>query len=183
MTRFVPRFPIAETITAPQLADFPSSDNSAEPEARGLNLGNLPFDIYYTLCTKYLPPDTILNIASLTKSLRALLLPNLNSFALQHLLTVKPYYLPILVPPPTPRGDAELIQWNDAWSRHSAMPTSTTTSVQDFSQWLHDVPENTVPWFQYLVECGKSRSMRNRRRIWSVVGEIGELAAAYEKRI
>lgn len=119
---------------------------------------SLPLDIYYSI-SSYLDLSGITALISLTRAVRALLLPHLDAFVSRYMAVHEAYYLPVSAQ--CPRGDEEQIWWAAQWELSDGKGQYMKTHVR---------------WFAYARACGKSRSMRNRRRIWGIVDKIESLA-------
>ncbi|KAF9017087.1 hypothetical protein BDZ89DRAFT_1214768 [Hymenopellis radicata] len=126
--------------------DFPKSEPFASfPAGQSDTLfSKLPFDVLDYLCDAYLSIGEASSLLCLNRSLRAALLPFMNTFAQNAIARRHPYWLPIVAP--CLRGDEEQLHWEQMWEGLGG----------------------EVPWGPYARECGKSPDMRNRQRIWGM---------------
>ncbi|KAF9023267.1 hypothetical protein BDZ89DRAFT_1070008, partial [Hymenopellis radicata] len=126
--------------------DFPKSEPFASfPAGQSDTLfSKLPFDVLDYLCDTYLSIREASFLLRLNRSLRAALLPFINTFAQKAIARRHPYWLPIVAP--CLRGDDELLFWEEMWEGLGG----------------------EVPWAPYARECEKSPGMRNRQRIWGM---------------
>ncbi|KAF9043875.1 hypothetical protein BDZ89DRAFT_1059372 [Hymenopellis radicata] len=127
--------------------DFPKPEPFASFPAAGQSdtlFSKLPFDVLDYLCDTYLSIREASSLLCLNRSLRAALLPFINTFAQKAIARRHPYWLPIVAP--CLRGDEEQLFWEQMWEGLGG----------------------EVPWAPYARECEKSPGMRNRQRIWGM---------------
>ncbi|KAF9025564.1 FMN-linked oxidoreductase [Hymenopellis radicata] len=119
------------------LASFPAGQSDTL-------FSKLPFDVLDYLCVTYLSIREASSLLCLNRSLRAALIPFVNTFAHKAIARHHPYWLPIVAP--CLRGDEEQLRWERMWAGLGG----------------------EVPWAPYARECAKSPGMRNRQRIWGM---------------
>jgi len=150
------RFPVAEALLVAPVSEF--AIHAQTTTARSLSFDSLPLDIYYSI-SNHLDLCGITSLSALTKAVRAFLIPHVDALVSRYMIKHEPYHLP--VSPPCPRGDEEQVWWAGQW---------------EFGGIKGDDMRARIPWLAYAQACGKSRSMRNRRRIWGIVDQIEEIA-------
>ncbi|RXW15979.1 hypothetical protein EST38_g9876 [Candolleomyces aberdarensis] len=170
------RYLIPETVAArglSQLSQFPPdtdtlySDSScpAEPGFDRIYVSRLPLDPLFLIC-EHLPLMSFLIVLALNKRLRRQI--DLNHLAYQAMRTMEPWYLPSnpIVTPDGTRQREDLDWWEEQWLTHAGIPP---TKIQ-----------SKIPWLKYWIQCSRSPSMRNRKRIWSVALQMKDY---HEKQI
>ncbi len=115
------------------------------------SFSKLSFDVLNYLCVTYLSIRDAASLLTLNRSLRAALLPFIDTFAQKAIARRHPYWLPIVAP--CLRGDEEQLRWEEMWA----------------------ASEGVVPWAPYARECAKSPGMRNRERIWGMAERFRDL--------
>ncbi|KAJ7612671.1 hypothetical protein FB45DRAFT_939528 [Roridomyces roridus] len=145
------RFPISEALALPALQQFAVSTPS-ETSKGSPSLLDLPLDIIQELCA-HLPLPSLLSLPQINKSLRALVLPHLDAFVRRSIEWHHRYLLP-----ETPSSAYRSNEENEWWTK----------------QWVEGgkVDVNSIPWTAFARACATSRSMRSRKRIWDIVGEM-----------
>ncbi|KAJ3540889.1 hypothetical protein NMY22_g4114 [Coprinellus aureogranulatus] len=159
------RFPIRSALAAPPLTHFqkPSESKSTEDEQARPRFDSLPIDILFLICED-LPLKPLLHVLSLNHRLRSHLLPHSNELAYKAMKNNDPCYFPAL-PIKTPDGTRqreELDWWEKEWLEAGEIAES-------------DIRQK-APWLRYWMECSRTGSMRNRKRIWRTAESIKALA-------
>ncbi|KAJ7644925.1 hypothetical protein FB45DRAFT_999790 [Roridomyces roridus] len=145
------RFPVAEALALPPFQEF--AVNTPSNRSNGsLALPDLPLDIILELCT-YLPLCSLLYLAHINKHLRALIVPHLDVLVGRLLKRERRYLLP-KTPSSAYRSNEEHEWWTKQWAEGGKEEV------------------NSIPWTAYAKACATSRSMRSRKRIWDIAGEM-----------
>ncbi|KAJ7616501.1 hypothetical protein FB45DRAFT_1034818 [Roridomyces roridus] len=145
------RFPVAEALALPPLRQFTVTTPS-DRFNDSLSLPDLPLDIILELCTQLALP-ALLSLLQINKSLRSLILPHLDAVVRKSIEREHQYLLP-----ETPSSAYRSSEEHEWWTR----------------QWTEGGKKevNSIPWTAYARACATSRSMRSRKRIWDIVGEM-----------
>ncbi|CAA7270320.1 unnamed protein product [Cyclocybe aegerita] len=151
------RFPIAETLATPPLADYPCGDD--DPNACP---GGPPLDVILHIC-EFLPIHAIYAVLGTCKRVRAQVLPHVDGIARRRLVEDEPWFLPAgpFEFKKKSHGREEVDWWAREWGKGGI-------ARKDLDM--------RIPWFLYRRECSRSLSMWNRRRIWGVARQIEDLA-------
>jgi hypothetical protein len=164
-------FPIAETLAADPIPDFPYSTHT-DPALHNSRptLTSLPPDILLSTC-EFLPIRSIYALLTTCKKLRSTILSHANPIARRRLVNDEPWYLPagpFTLNSPTTKakphemhGRQEVEWWADQWAAGGITQENMNTQI---------------PWFVYRKECSKSMSMWNRKRIWGISRQLDALA-------
>ena len=146
-------FPVSSTKREHPISAFPCRNRSA--------IESLPPEILIAIISD-LPLESVLNLAGASRSLRTGILSNdyLASVWIYH---NAPFWIP--VPTQTPR---------------KSEPSPTAPGVYLASKWPAQTPMNVafpvgLDW-EYIRQCARSGSMRNRERIWRTVLDIEDAA-------
>ncbi|KAJ7670326.1 hypothetical protein B0H17DRAFT_1086032 [Mycena rosella] len=145
------RFPISEAF-----AFKPATFAASEASKSAPSLDSLPLDIYREI-SAYMPPSGLLVLTAINKYLRAVLAPQMDSLFFRHIVANEPHLLPAeeVV---CYRGSEEFDWWDENW-RKGGLDT-----------------DDPIPWMAYAKACVSSRSMRNRKRLWDIVGRMEAIA-------
>ncbi|KAJ7127692.1 hypothetical protein C8R44DRAFT_99200 [Mycena epipterygia] len=148
------RFPIAESLACKPLAKF------AAPEAfpTASSLDSLPLDIYQEI-SAYLTSRGLVSLIAINKRLRAALVPQMDQLFFHHIVANEPYLFPA-DEVECYRGSEELGWWDEGWKKGG----------------LEE--DDTIPWMAYAKACASSASMRKRKRIWWIIGQMEAIARA-----
>ncbi|KAF8806783.1 hypothetical protein BYT27DRAFT_7190447 [Phlegmacium glaucopus] len=154
------RFPIAETLTANPLL-IVSGYGIVETNLRR-SFDTLPLDIVILIC-QCLPVKSTHMILCTSRRLRSQILPHANMIAYQYIITYEPYLLPAgpFVLKDAKHGREEIDCWETQWAKGGIRKEELSAKI---------------PWFFYRMECSKSMSMWNRRRIWGIAKQLECLA-------
>ena len=126
----------------------------------------LPVDILFLICEE-MAVKSFLHVLSLNNRLRNILLPHADELAYKAMKNTAPYYFPCR-PIKTPNGTREreeLDWWEQEWLRAAGIGAGNI--------------RREAPWLRYWMECTRTASMRNRKRIWRTAESIKALALAY----
>ncbi|KAJ7644878.1 hypothetical protein FB45DRAFT_300529 [Roridomyces roridus] len=149
------RFPITEALALQPFQEF-AVNTPSDTSNGSLALPDFPLDIILELCS-YLPLRSLLYLTQINKRLRALILPHLDVLVGRSFKHERRSLLPE-TPSSAYRSNEEHEWWTKEWVEGGK----------------GDV--NSIPWTAYARACATSRSMRSRKRIWDIVGEM-EVAA------
>ena len=96
------------------------------------------------------------------KRLRGEILPQIDMIAYQQIITHEPYLLPAgPFDLDEKHGREEIDWWDMEWAKGGIAKEEMNFKI---------------PWFLYSMECSKSMSMWNRRRIWGIAKQLENLA-------
>ncbi|KAJ7622190.1 hypothetical protein FB45DRAFT_927193 [Roridomyces roridus] len=151
------RFPIAEALTFARLQCFAPPVTVSET-CTTLSLHTLPLDIIQEI-SSHLPVSAVLRLIQITKLLRALVLPHLDAFIHTSLELHNRYLLPETPSSSAYRSHEELDWWTTRWAEGGIIGDG-----------------DSIPWTAYARACARSRSMRSRKRIWDIVGDMEAVA-------
>lgn len=110
-----------------------------------------------TLIIQELPLKSLVDLAALSTSIREYVVPRIDDLVYSK-IRHDPEMIWMI-----PATEKEWIHWYNTADR-----ASTETGSIDV---------DSFPWLSYVKECtSRSRSMRNRRRVWSICKDIERLA-------
>ncbi|KAG2008596.1 hypothetical protein CC2G_014013 [Coprinopsis cinerea AmutBmut pab1-1] len=115
------------------------------------------------LMCEQLTVTSFLYVLSLNRAIRTLLLPHVDQIAYRAMQALEPCYFPSkpLASDDTDRQRVELDAWEHEWKEAGF-------EIEGLRQ--------KAPWLQYRIQCSRSPSMRNRRRIWDIAQQMETLA-------
>ncbi|EAU89670.2 hypothetical protein CC1G_02559 [Coprinopsis cinerea okayama7 len=169
-------FPIAETMPRLEFVQVqptgtPANEKLREAKTKKRSLRSnkkpskfvsLPLDVMMLMCEQ-LTVTSFLYVLSLNRAIRTLLLPHVDQIAYRAMQALEPYYFPSkpLASDDTDRQRVELDAWEHEWKEAGF-------EIEGLRQ--------KAPWLQYRIQCSRSPSMRNRRRIWDIAQQMETLA-------
>ncbi|KAJ6555471.1 hypothetical protein DFH09DRAFT_1365790 [Mycena vulgaris] len=149
-------FPISEAL-ALKPVKFTASASEAS-KARAPSFESLPLDInIYQEISAYLPPCGLVALTAIKKPPRALLDPRMDSFFFHYIVANEPHLFPA-EEIECYGGNEEFDWWDESWRKGGLEA------------------DDPIPWMAYARACATSASMRNRKRISGIVGQMGTIA-------
>jgi hypothetical protein len=126
-----------------------------------MTLDALPLDILIHIC-HCLPVKSLHMILCTNRRLRGEILPQADMIAYQQIITHEPHLLPAgPFDLDEKHGRDEIDWWDVEWAKSGIAKEELNFKI---------------PWFLYRMECSKSMSMWNRRRIWGIAKQLEKLA-------
>ncbi|TFK19465.1 hypothetical protein FA15DRAFT_760009 [Coprinopsis marcescibilis] len=170
-------FPIAEAVVASKkglsVKSLAPQDSTTMP-----NRGLLPLETLLEIAG-YLPIKGLLCFMSLNRAIRAILLPHADNISYKVLHTMERYFLPSnsIETPDGTRQREDLNKWEQGWV-HALTTTDRGYKGKGRGQeaFKMDRLRHEAPWLMYRIECSRSCSMTNRRRIWGIAEQMESLA-------